>query len=47
MRIQSLKKNQKSSDDLKMSLNTAGKSPVMEKAIDIHSGKTSYAKMQN
>ena len=35
--------NQKSSDDIKTSLNSAGKSPVLNKAIDGHSGKTSNA----
>ena len=35
--------NQKRSDDIKTSLNSAGKSPVLNKAIDGHSGKISNA----
>ena len=35
--------NQKRSDDIKSSVNTASKSPVVKKAIDGHSGKTSNA----
>jgi hypothetical protein len=35
--------NKKRSDDIKTSLNSAGKSPVLNKAIDGHSGKISNA----
>lgn len=35
--------NQKRSDDIKTSLDSAGKSPVLNKDIDDHSGKTSNA----
>ena len=35
--------SQKTSDDIKTSGNTAGKSPGLKKAIDIHSEKTSNA----